>query len=66
MRLLPVRLRRHEHVDPDLEPRGGVDDLVAAVSRLELALRPLDVEQVLVDRPRHAAARFSSGMIDSP
>jgi hypothetical protein len=46
VRLLRVRVRRDEHVDADLEPAGTMDDLVAAVARLESALRLADSERV--------------------
>jgi hypothetical protein len=45
VRLLTVGLRRGEHVDADLEPRGLVDDLVAAARRLEAAADGIDVER---------------------
>src|SRR5947209_19782698 len=38
VRLLPVRLRRDEHVDADLKPRALVDDFVAAAGLLQAAL----------------------------
>ena len=46
VRLLRVRVRRDEHVDADLEPAGAMDDFVAAVARLEPALRLADGERV--------------------
>jgi hypothetical protein len=35
VRLLAIRLRRNEDVDPDLQPRRAVNDLVAAVAGSE-------------------------------
>jgi hypothetical protein len=46
VRLLPVRLRSDEDVDPDLEPRRLVDDLVAAARLLKPAPGRFDVERV--------------------
>lgn len=46
VRLLGVRDRCGEHVDADLEPRRTMDDLVAAVTRFEPALRFADRERV--------------------
>ena len=46
VRLLPVGLGRHEHVDAELEPRRRVDDLVAAAGRLEPRPDLLDLERV--------------------
>jgi hypothetical protein len=45
VRLLAVELRRDEDVDADLESRRGVQDLIAAVARLEPLLDALDVER---------------------
>jgi hypothetical protein len=39
VRLLAIGLRRHEHVHAELEPRRGVDDLVAALAGGETAAR---------------------------
>lgn len=46
VRLLPVRLRRDEDVDADLESRRAVDDLVASAALLQAAPGQLDVERV--------------------
>ena len=46
VRLLRVRVRRDEDVHADLQPGGAMDDLVAAVARLESALRLADRERV--------------------
>ncbi len=44
--LLPIGLGRDEDIDADLEPRRGVDDLVAAASSDERSPRRIDVERV--------------------
>src|SRR5688500_10362702 len=49
VRLLGVALWGDEHVDPHLQSRRGVDDLVAAVPGLEPAPYPIDVEAVCGD-----------------
>src|SRR5690242_17141324 len=47
VRLLPVGFGGDEHVDTDLEPRRGVDDLIATTSFGESLTRLFDVERVL-------------------
>ena len=44
VRLLAIRLRRDEHVDADLEPGRGMDDLVAAAALGQLPAGRIDVE----------------------
>ena len=46
VRLLPVGLGRDEHVDAELDPRRGVDDLVAAARREQPVLRSVHVDEV--------------------
>ena len=46
MRLLLVGLRRDEHVHPDLEAGGVVDDLVATAGLTELLLDGCNLERV--------------------
>ena len=52
VRLLAVGLRSDEHVDPDLDPRRLVNDLVPAVPGGEPLGHVTDVEGV-GDRPVH-------------
>lgn len=44
--LLPIRLRGDEHVDPDFEADGLVDDLVATAGLTEPFLDGCDLERV--------------------
>jgi len=53
VRLLAVGLWRDEDVDPDLDPRRFVDDLVAAVPGREPLCDVADVEGVR-DQPVHS------------
>jgi hypothetical protein len=46
VRLLPVGLRRDENIDPNLEARRAVDDLVASVGLRQPSPGGLDVERV--------------------
>ena len=46
VRLLAIRLGRDQHVDADLEPGRGVDDLVAAALLAQLLAGRLDIERV--------------------
>ena len=61
VRLLAVRLGRDEHVDPDLERRRLVDDLVAAVPGLQPAADLLDVECVHGYPPAQGSVSQPSG-----
>src|SRR5262249_53503043 len=57
VRLLPVGLGRHQHVDADLEPRRRVDDLVSATPFEERPARLVDVEGVHREEPTPCDAR---------
>jgi hypothetical protein len=51
VRLLAIRLRRNEDVDPDLQPRRTVNDLVAAVASREALSDAFYVERMHHSRP---------------